>query len=109
MSAVRLTRVVSTVNRAVLGAGVAVRAEGGVPCVAVVAVGVSASVVSPAPVGVKDNRTSLGSAAVATGASAGLPVELGVGLSRGSADLLGADGTQESERGESERRVHLVC
>lgn len=109
MTNTRLTRVVSTLNGAVLGAGDAVGAERSVPCVAVVAVGVSANVVSPAPVGVKDNRTSLGGAAVATGTSAGLPVKLGVGLSRGSADLLSADGAQESERGESERPVHLVC
>ena len=64
---------------------------------------------SPAPVGVEDDRTSLGGAAVATGTSAGLPVELGVSLSCGSADLLSADGAQEGERGKSERPVHLAC
>jgi hypothetical protein len=65
--------------------------------------------VSPAPVGVENDRTSLGGTAVATGTSAGLPVELGVSLGCGSADLLSADSAQESERGESERPVHLVC
>ena len=64
---------------------------------------------SPAPVGVQGDRTSLGGTAVATSTGAGFPVELGVSLSGGSADLLSADGAQESERGESERPVHLVC
>lgn len=106
---IQLTRVVSTINGTVLGASGAIRAKSSVPCVASVAVGVSANVVGPAPVGIKNDRTSLGGTAVTTSAGAGLPVELGVGLSCGGADLLGADGAQEGERGESERSVHLVC
>jgi hypothetical protein len=65
--------------------------------------------VGPAPVGVKHDRCRLGSTAVATSASASLPVDLGVRLSGGSTGLLSADGAQQSEGGESERPVHLVC
>lgn len=61
----------------------------------------------PSPVGVEHNRGSLAGTAVATSASAGLPVDLGVSLSLRRADLLSADGAQESERSEGERPVHL--
>lgn len=49
------TRVVSTINSAVLGASLGVRAVLGAPLVAGEAVGVSADVVGPSPVGVKHN------------------------------------------------------
>lgn len=104
-----LTRVVGAVNGALLRAGVAIGAEGGVPGVAVEAVGVSTDVVGPAPVGVKHNGGSLSGTAAATSTSAGLPVDLGVSLSLRCADLLGADGAQEGERSEGKRPVHLVC
>ena len=104
-----LTRIVGTVNGAVLCAGVTVGAEGGVPGVAVEAVGVSTDVVGPSPVRIEDNGSRLCGTAVTTSASAGLPVDLGVSLSLGRADLLSADGAQECERSESERPVHLVC
>jgi hypothetical protein len=104
-----LTRVVSTIDSAVLGASGTVRASSGVPGVAVVAVGVSASDVGPAPVGVKDNRTRLCRAASATGASACLPGQLGVSLRGHRASLLGAGGSEERERSESERPVHGCC
>jgi hypothetical protein len=101
-----LTRVVSTVDSAVLGAGSTVRASSGVPRVAVVAVGVAAGDVGPAPVGVKDNRTRLCRAASATGTSACLPGQLGVSLRGHRASLLGAGGSEERERSEGERPVH---
>ena len=104
-----LTRIVGAVNGALLRASVTIGTEGGVPGVAVVAVGVSTDVVGPAPVGVKHDGSSLGGTAVATSASAGLPVDLGVSLSLRCADLLSADGAQEGERSEGERPVHLVC
>lgn len=104
----RLTRVVSTIDGTVLSTCVAVRAEAGVPAVTGVAVGVAASVVSPAPVGVQNNGRLLGCTAAAACASASLPVDLRVDLGGGGTNLLSADGAQESERGESERPVHLV-
>ena len=50
------TRVVSTVNGAVLGAAFTVRAVFSAPGVACVAVGVSTDVVGPSPVGIEHNR-----------------------------------------------------
>ena len=55
----QLTRVVSTIDGTVLGAGVAVRAQRGVPAVASVAVGVATDGVGPAPVGVEHDRCRL--------------------------------------------------
>ncbi|KAJ8109446.1 hypothetical protein OPT61_g7451 [Boeremia exigua] len=105
----KLTRVVGTINGTVLGAAITIRAERRIPSVASEAVGGATNVVRPTPVGVEHNRRGLLATAVAAGTSAGLPVNLGVVLRLISADLLGADGAQEGERGESERPVHLVC
>jgi hypothetical protein len=65
--------------------------------------------VGPAPVGVKSDRTRLGSAAGPAGTSACLPGQLGVGLRSDRASLLGAGGSEERERSESERPVHGCC
>lgn len=105
----RLTRVVSTVDGAVLCASRTVRASSGVPGVAIVAVGVTAGNVDPAPVGVEGDGTGLGGTASASSASACLPGQLGVSLSGDSASLLGADSAEERERSESERPVHGCC
>jgi hypothetical protein len=106
---IMLTRVVGTVDGAVLSAGIAIRAKGGVPGVTIEAVGESTNVVGPTPVRVEHNRGRLAGAAIASSASAGLPVDLGVSLSLRRTDLLSADGAQEGERSEGERPVHLVC
>lgn len=103
------TRVISTLDGAVLGARHSIGAEGGVPSVASVAVGVAADVVSPAPVGVKNHSTVLSRAASATSTSAGLPCQLGMSLSRRRSDLLSAGGSNEGYRGEGECPVHLDC
>jgi hypothetical protein len=50
-----LTRVVGTVNRAVLGASQAIRTVFGIPRVAVEAVGVSTGDMGPSPVRVEHN------------------------------------------------------
>lgn len=103
------TRVVSTIDSTVLGAGSAIRAGSRVPGVTVEAVGVSAGDVRPAPVGVKHNGARLCGAAVATSAGAGLPGHLGVSLGLGSAHLLSAGGPEEGERSEGECPVHCDC
>jgi hypothetical protein len=104
-----ITLVVSSVNRAVLSARSTVRASSGVPGVAIVAVGVSASDVGPPPVGVEHNGTLLGCAAGTTGASASLPGELRVGLGSDCADLLSAGSSEERDGSESESPVHGCC
>lgn len=75
------TRVVSTLNGAVLGASNTVRAKGGVPGVALVAVGRARSGVQPTPVGVQDNGSLSGLTVLSPG-------ELGVDLRGESSDLL---------------------
>jgi hypothetical protein len=104
-----LTRVVGTINSAVLGASGSIRAGSGVPLVAVVAVGVSSGDVNPAPVGVEHDGAGLGGAASATSARASLPGELGVSLGGHRASLLSAGGSIEREGSESERPVHGCC
>lgn len=104
-----LTRVVGTIDGAVLGAGGSIRASGRVPCVSGEAVGVSADSVGPAPVGVERNGGGLAGAAAATSSSAGRPRQLGVSLSGRSASLLSAGGSVERERCKSERPVHCCC
>lgn len=87
-------RVVSAIDTAVLSAGSAIRAVGGVPFVAGVAVGDGgAGGVSPSPVGVKDD-TGLN---VGTGVAsrAPLPSQRRVSLSSGRACLLGRNGRDE--------------
>jgi hypothetical protein len=110
-SAVRreLTRVVGTLNSAVLGAGGSVRASSHVPCVSGEAVGVSADSVGPAPVGVERNGAGLACAAGSAGTSAGRPSQLGVSLSGRRASLLSAGGSVERKRCKSERPVHDCC
>lgn len=103
------TRVVSTIDSTVLCASSTVRAGGGVPGVTVEAVGVPGGDVRPSPVRVEHNGSSLVCAAVSTSASAGLPVKLGVSLGLLLADLLGADGSEDGERGEGESPIHLDC
>lgn len=103
------TRVVGTVNGAVLGARSSISAVLRVPGVASVAVGVAANVVSPSPVGVEHNGAGLVGAAVAASARAGLPGQLGVHLSSAGADLLGAGGSKERERSDGEVPVHVDC
>jgi hypothetical protein len=106
---IQLTRVVSTVDSAVLSASGTVRASSGVPGVTVVAVGVSTGDVGPAPVRVKYDRTGLGGAAGSASASACLPGQLGVGLRSDRASLLGAGSSEEREGSKSERPVHGCC
>lgn len=103
----KLTRVVSTVDSAVLGARVTIGAVLGAPGVASVAVGVSANVVGPSPVGVEHNGTRLVGAVGTTGTRAGLPGQLGVVLSSAGANLLSAGGSVERKRGESKCPVHV--
>jgi hypothetical protein len=91
------TRVISTVDSTVLGASAAVRASGGVPRVAVKAVGVSVGDVGPSPVGVEHNGTRLVGAALSTGTSASLPCHLRVCLRCLFANLLSAGGSEERE------------
>jgi hypothetical protein len=105
----RRTRVVSTINSAILCASSTVGARFVVPGVAVIAVGVSARDVSPAPVGVEDDGARLGGAASASSASASLPGQLRVGLGCRGANLLSAGGSEERERCKSESPVHDCC
>ena len=100
------TRVISTVDSTVLGASAAVRASGGVPRVAVKAVGVSVGDVGPSPVGVEHNGTRLVGAALSAGTSASLPCHLRVCLRCLFANLLSAGGSEERERSEGECPVH---
>lgn len=79
--------IVGTVDAAVLGAGLAVRAEGGIPGVAGVAVVVAVDGVSPAPVGVNDEPTVDGCTAAAFTASA--PAKRGSDLGADGAGFLG--------------------
>jgi len=91
------TSVVSAIERAVLGAARRVRAVGGAPLIAVVAVGVARGGVQPAPVGIEHNRVLLRGARAASGTLA--HGELGVNLGGVGADLLGVDTSAEGERG----------
>lgn len=91
------TRVVSTIDGAVLCASKTIRASSCVPRVAVEAVRVSVDDVRPSPVGVEHNGTGLGRAAVATSARASLPRQPGVGLGLGGTNLLSAGGSEEGE------------
>ena len=100
------TRVVSTVDGAVLGAGSTVRAKAAVPAVACVAVGGAAGGVGPSPVGVEHNGTRLVGAALSAGTSASLPCHLRVCLRCLFANLLSAGGSEERERSEGECPVH---
>ncbi len=99
-------RVVCTVDCAVLSAGRAVRADGGVPCVAGVAVGVAGGGMDPAPVGVERDATSVRSAGAAS--RAGLPCEGRVGLSGLSTRLLGAGNGEKRESDESGFAEHCI-
>lgn len=94
--------VLGTVEAALLGAGGAVSADGLVPGVAVVAVGVAGELVSPSPVGVD------GDGALDFGAGAGRalgPGQRGVSLGSQSAGLLGSDGGDE-RRGGGDGAIH---
>jgi hypothetical protein len=105
----QLTPVVSTVNSAVLSACSAIGASSGVPGVTVVAVGVSAGDVGPAPVGVEHDLTSLGGTASTSSTGASLPGKGGVSLGSDSTGLLSAGGSEERERSEGEVPVHGRC
>lgn len=89
------TSIVSTVNDTVLCATGAIGAKRLIPCVTSIAVGRSADVVRPAPVGVKSDGTRLLRAAVTTFASASLPGKLGVILGRRGSSLLSAGGPKK--------------
>jgi len=92
-------RVVSAVDAAGLGAALAIRADGGIPLVAGVAVGRAGNSVSPAPVGIDGDGAVHGRAVAARGAA--LPSESGVGLSGEGASLLGGGASHEGgESGE---------
>lgn len=100
------TSVLGAINAA-LGSAVGVgAADGGIPLVAVVAVGAAGKSVSPAPVGVDGDGTgNVG----ASGSSALGPVERGVSLSGQGADSLsvgrghkGREGSELGEHGEDE-------
>jgi hypothetical protein len=91
--------VVGTLNGAVLGAGDGVRAEGGIPSVTGVAVGITGGGVEPTPIGIEYDGTGLSSAR-ATGRAL-LPTHAGMNFSSVSADLLAIGDRQEREREES--------
>lgn len=97
-------RVVGTVERAVLRAGRAVGAEGSVPFVARVAVGVPANVVQPTPVGVEDDLG--GQVLAATALSALLRRQSGVVLGRVGTSLLGGDHGEVGKCGEGNGAEH---
>ena len=98
-----LTGVVSTVDGAVLRAGDGVGAVRRVPFVARVAVGVPASVVQPAPVGVEHN---LGAEGRAAALGAGLSGERRVDLSSRRAGLLAVRDGEVGEGGEGDCVTH---
>lgn len=90
-------RVVGAVEAAVLGAGLAGGADGGVPFVAAVAVRRGVCEVRPSPVGVDDDGALRGGAA---GGGAFGPGEGGVGFGGEGAGLLGLGGGDEGEGGD---------
>jgi hypothetical protein len=89
--------VVGAIESAVAGASLGVLADGGVPGVAGVAVGVATLVVDPAPVGVDGDLAVLVRAGA--GARALGPSHLGMGLGGLGADLLGGGHAQEGREG----------
>lgn len=95
--------VVSTVDGAVLGAGHTVGADGGVPGVAGVAVGVTAGGMEPAPVGVEHDG---GVHSCATALSTFLRAHFGVGLGGECAGLLAVHHREEGEGDESSSAEH---
>jgi len=95
------TRVVGTIESAVLGASVVVGAERGVPSVTGVTVGISLSGVEPAPVGVEDDGARA-RGSTSTALRALLPGERRVALRLLGADLLCVGSS--SEEGEGEER-----
>ena len=97
-------RVVSSVKSAVRGAGLWIWADGGVPGVASVTVGVPGGCVQPSPVGIKNDLRVLGGAA--SSACADLYGHCWMRLCSQGADLLAADGGQKGEGSESKLAVH---
>lgn len=94
--------VIRAIKGTVLGARCRVRAEGGVPGVAGVAVGAVRDGVQPAPVGVEDDGKVVGGAAAGV---AGGDCERGMGFRGKGAGLLGEDGGgAEGERPGRERK-----
>jgi hypothetical protein len=101
------SRVISTLESTVCGAGDIVRAECSVPGVTGVAVGVAAGAVGLAPVRVEHNGTSLGRA---TRSRALRPAQGQVGFRLVGTDLLRIDNRNEREKGsESGRELHGEC
>jgi len=83
------TLVFGPVDGAVFGTRVGIGADGAVPLVAGIAIGVATDVVEPAPVGIDGDLTLDGLAAA--GSRAFLPGHLGMSLSRLAADCLPRD------------------
>ena len=96
--------IVGTVDRALFRANFVAGADGGVPFVASIAVGVPIDGVQPAPVCVDSDLAVDGGAAA--GARAGLPGQAGVHFSLLSADLLGLH-CRKQRREEEESFVQL--
>lgn len=92
--------IVSTIERAVLGTCSAIRAQGGVPSVAGVAVSKAGRGVEPAPVRVEDDGCLCGR--TATALRAFLRGEFGMGFCHVRADLLCAHRCKERKRDESD-------
>jgi hypothetical protein len=98
------TRVVGTIQGTVGSTSLTVGAEGAIPSVTGVAVGIAGGRVQPTPVGVEHDRASLRSA---TRRSALGPAKGGVGLGLLGTDLLsGSKGNGRKERGKRSRELH---
>jgi hypothetical protein len=89
-------RVISTIECAILGTGLAIRAKACIPGIAGVAVGVTTSGMQPTPVGVEDNGTTALDCAAATGALR--PLQLGMIFGLLGTDLLAESSDDERER-----------
>lgn len=92
--------VVGTIDGAVLGAGHRIRADGGIPSAAGVAIGVASGGVEPAPVGIKHDRRRL--VHTAPGGCALCPGEFGMYFCGVGANLLGRGEGEEEGDGDDE-------
>lgn len=101
------TRVVGTIDSAVLSASNTIRAEGSIPRVTGVAVGVAGCGVEPTPVGIEDDGRRLSCAA--TGFRTLLPSELRMDLSCLGTDLLSRGKGEKGEREECGSGGHDDC
>ena len=95
--------IVTSVESAVCGAGSSIGAEGGVPGVTSVAVGVASYIVQPSPVCVEND--GLGGSRAST-CSALTDSQRRVGLCRQSAGLLGASTEHEGSKSKSSSSCH---